>query len=46
MNSYNLLNLVHFSFAILQNAKLKMMEIIDKFLEHLDCSGMQIAYTD
>lgn len=42
----NKLNLVHFSFAILQNAKLKMMEIIDQFLEHLDCTGMQIAYTD
>lgn len=37
---------IHFSFAILQNAKLKMLQIIDTFLEHLDCSAMKIAYTD
>ena len=37
---------VHFSFAILQNAKLKMLQIVDVFLEHLDCSAMKIAYTD
>ena len=37
---------VHFSFAILQNAKLKMLQIVDLFLEHLDCTAMKIAYTD
>ena len=37
---------IHFSFAILQNAKLKMMQIIDTFLEYLDCTAMKIAYTD
>ena len=38
--------LVHFSFAILQNAKLKMMQIIDVFLEHLDCTAMKLCYSD
>ena len=30
----------------MQNAKLKMLQIVDVFLEHLDCSAMKIAYTD
>ena len=46
LQSIQLIILVHFSSAILQNAKLRMLETIDMFLEHLDCDAMRIIYTD
>ena len=37
---------VHFSFTILQNAKLHMLKFIDTLIENLDTTGVKLLYTD
>ena len=37
---------MHFSFAILQNAKLHMLKFIDMLIEYMDTSALKLLYTD
>ena len=47
--SYETLTLiisVHFSFTILQNAKLHMLRFVDMLIENIDTNAIRILYTD
>ena len=42
----NIITSVHFSFVILQNAKLHMLKFVDMLIEYLDTDGLKLLYTD